>query len=308
MTRGATDFPRPWNLVAFGLAVFGLLLGIGVFWIHASGDPMADANAYYLAGGRLNAGIPLYHQPGATIADTYLYPPLLATLFRPLALLPREVALGIWEAVIVLALLVTLRGARRDRRVLYAAGVLALPIGWAVAIGQAEVVVAALLSLGTPFSVALAGHLKIFPWIASLFWLVTGDRPKFVRFVAWSLGLLVLQFVLEPRGTLTYLELEWLQPILGVRSISPYVVHPVVWVAVLVVLVALLVRFRRHRAAWPLAVVLVVLSFPRLLVYQLLTLLAAFGGPRPGPAGADAAVEPSSRPLPAASATRELTP
>lgn len=279
MTVRTLNVARPWRLSVFALAVVGLLAGAWVFWMHVTGDPLADANAYYLAGKRLNEGVPLYHQPGATIADTYLYPPLLAILFRPLALLPREVALAIWESLIVVAFLVTMRTARHDRRVLYAAGILALPIGWAIAIGQAEVAIAALLSIGTPFTVALAGHLKIFPWLASLYWLVTGDRKRFVRFVAWVLGLLVVQIVLAPQATLTYLEFEWLQPVLGVRSVSPFAISPVLYGAVVVLLAAALYRWRERPQAWALAVALVVLAYPRLLVYQLTTLLAAFGGP-----------------------------
>lgn len=281
MTARTMELGRPGRLAAFALAVIGLLLGAGVFWIHVTGDPLADANAYYLAGQRLNDGIPLYRQPGASISDTYLYPPLLAILFRPLALLPREAALAIWETLIVAALLVTLRPARRDRKMLYAVGILAVPIGWAVAIGQAEVVVAALLSIGSPFTVALAGHLKIFPWLASLYWVATGDRRRLVRFVVWTLGLLIVQFIVAPQATLSYLEFEWLQPVLGVRSVSPFVISPILYAAVIAILVLGVIRYGRQRQGWPLAIALVVLAYPRLLLYQLTTLLAAFGGVRP---------------------------
>ena len=279
----ATTPRRDWRhaarLAAFGLAVFGLLVGIPVFVNHVSLDPLGDAHAYYLAGQRLNEGVPLYHQPGATVAETYLYPPLLAILWRPLALLPMDTALAIWEVILVGALVVTFRGVLRDRRILLLAGMIALPIGWAIAIGQAEVLIAGLLSVATPFTVAFAGNIKIFPWLAALIWLVTGDRRRLIRFVGWALGLVVLQLVLEPANTLAYLQFEWLQPVLGVRSFSPLVVHPLAYVAVLALLVALIVRYRRHAVAWPLTVTLVVFAYPRLLLYQLTTLLAMFGGP-----------------------------
>jgi hypothetical protein len=277
--RARRDWRRPARLAAFGFAVLGLLVGLPVFLNHVQSDPLGDAHAYYLAAQRLNEGVPLYHQPGATIAETYLYPPLLAILWRPLALLPMDTALAIWEIILVGALVVTFRGVRTDRRILLLAGMLALPIGWAIAIGQAEVLIAGLLSIATPFTVAFAGHLKIFPWLAALFWLMTGDRRRLVRFVAWAVGLLVFQLVLEPANTLAYLQFEWLQPVLGVRSFSPFVIHPLAYVAVLAVLVALIWRYRHHALAWPLTVGLVVLAYPRLLLYQLTTLLAMFGGP-----------------------------
>ena len=46
---------------------------------------------------RLNAGQPLYAQPaGVDEAAFYRYPPLLAIVFRPLALLPFEAAAAVW--------------------------------------------------------------------------------------------------------------------------------------------------------------------------------------------------------------------
>jgi hypothetical protein len=58
------------------------------------------------------------------------------------------------------------------------------------------------------------------------------------------------------------------------------VISPVLYVAVVVLLAAALYRWRERPQAWALAVALVVLAYPRLLVYQLTTLLAAFGGPK----------------------------
>ena len=45
------------------LAGFGLLLGIEMLVLHLTTDPLADVHAYYDAGARLNAGLPLYEQP-----------------------------------------------------------------------------------------------------------------------------------------------------------------------------------------------------------------------------------------------------
>ena len=70
-------------------ALVGLVLGIQTVILHLTTDPLADVHAYYDAGARLNAGLPLYEQPATTNENEfYRYPPLLAILFRPLALLP----------------------------------------------------------------------------------------------------------------------------------------------------------------------------------------------------------------------------
>src|SRR5512140_1825397 len=78
-------------------AVLGLALGIQSAVFHVSVDHFGDVRAYYDAGTRLNAGQALYVQ----VADTnepgfYRYPPLLAILFRPLALLSFEAATIVW--------------------------------------------------------------------------------------------------------------------------------------------------------------------------------------------------------------------
>ena len=80
-------------------AVLGALIGLQTLVLHLTLDPLADVRAYYDAGARLNAGLPLYDQPAGTDdAAFYRYPPLLAVAFRPLALLPFETAALIWEA------------------------------------------------------------------------------------------------------------------------------------------------------------------------------------------------------------------
>jgi len=85
--------------------VYGPLSSI---WIT---DPLADVHAYYAAGARLNAGQPLYLDGGfLDIKDQYLYPPLLAIAFRPLALLPfAAIATALLLTAIVLSVLHALR-------------------------------------------------------------------------------------------------------------------------------------------------------------------------------------------------------
>lgn len=274
-----TATPARARLVAllwFALAVVGALAGVYLFWLHATTDPLADVRAYYDAGARLNAGLPLYPagaDPNA--AEFYRYPPLLAIAFRPLALLPFDVAAGIWEGLALAAFALTLwrLGIRRPATWL-AVGMLGLPIGWTLAIGQAQAIVTLLLTLGSPWAVALAGHLKLFPTLVGLFWLGRRDWRNLGLLAAWTVGLGVLQLAMEPSNTLAFLGLTNLAQVGDVHNFSPYALSPLLWALLVGTGVAVTLRLARTRWGWSAAVALSVLATPRLLTYMLMTLLA----------------------------------
>jgi len=272
---------RPVSRGLFALAVIGALAGIYLFWLHVTTDPLGDVRAYYDAGARLNAGLPLY-QPGADpdLAQFYRYPPLLAIVFRPLALLPFDVAAGIWEVLVLAGFGMTLwrLGIRRPATWL-AVGMLGIPIAWTLAIGQAQSIVTLLLTLGNPWAVALAGHLKLFPLLVGLYWLGRRDWRDLGRFVAWTVGLGLIQLVLEPANTLAFLSFTNLGQVGSVHNFSPYLLSPLLWVALVVTGVAVTLRLGRTRWGWSAAVALSVLATPRLLTYMLVTLLACLRQP-----------------------------
>ena len=279
-----SPFLRRWlGRVAVVAAIVGLALGVQALILHLTTDPLADTRLYYDAATRLNTGQPLYGAPPQANVGPYAGPPLLAVLFRPLALLPFPAAAVIWQAVLMLSFLGILVRAGLRRPVLLAVGCLALPIFWAISIGQAEIIVTFLLAIATPASVALAGHLKLLPWLAAIYWLGRGDRRALGRFVAWALGLGVLQLVLEPAGTLAYIRLEWLKTAFAYRNVSLFAVHPVLWAVAAAVAVVVAYRLAPTRYGWAAAVCLVVVASPRLLVYQAMTLLAAFSRPADEP-------------------------
>src|SRR4029078_13546007 len=104
-------------LVAFAAAVVGALLGINTLILHLSSDPLADIHAYYDAGTRLNHGLPLYAQAATTNdAEFYRYPPLLAVVFRQLAVPPFAAAAAIWETLVLGSLVATIALLRPGRR------------------------------------------------------------------------------------------------------------------------------------------------------------------------------------------------
>ena len=170
---------------------------------------------------------------------------------------------------------------------------LAMPIAWTVAIGQAQALVTLFLTIGAPWSVAFAGHLKLFPWLAAIYWVARRDRRALLLFVAWTAGLGVVQLVLAPADTIAYLTFSTLEQVGQVNNLSPFAISPILWAVMVAALAIAALRFGRGRYGWPVAVVLVVFATPRLLSYQLDTLLAMFGdrlrdGPVVrGPAGPD---------------------
>jgi len=263
--------------ILVGLAILGLLVGVEILRMHLTANPLADVRAYYDAGARLNAGVPLYDQPATTNeAAFYRYPPLLAILFRPLALLPFETAALAWEALVVVTFGLTLHhlGLRRLRTWILV-GFLGLAIGWSLAIGQAQVPVTYLVALGTPFAIALAGQLKLLPVLVAVWWIGRGDWRSLRRFAAWTAALVALQLVLEPAGTLAFPATLGLQQVGEVRNWSPFTISPVLWAALLIVGLVVAFRLAPTRYGWAAAVALSIVAAPRLLLYQLMTLLAA---------------------------------
>ena len=274
-------FQRP-NVrrVLIGAAVLGALLGIETLVLHLATDPLADVHAYYDAGARLNAGLPLYVQTaGPDEAAFYRYPPLLAIAFRPLALLPFPLAAGVWEAVLVALFAATIVRLGTGGRTWVVLGMLALPTAWSLVIGQAQVAVTLLMALGSPWALAVATNLKILPALAAIWWIGRRDLRSLAWFAAWLAGLAVLQLVLEPSGTLAFPGFLGLDQVGDVNNVSLYAISPWLWAAALVAGIAVAWRLAPTRWGWPAAVALSVFATPRLLVYQLSTLIAALREP-----------------------------
>jgi Glycosyltransferase family 87 len=260
----------------FALAVIGALAGAYLFWLHVTTDPLADVRAYYNAGTRLNAGLPLYPpEADPDLAQFYRYPPLLAILFRPFALLPYEAAASIWEGLVLAAFVTTLwcLGFRRPTTWL-AVGMLGIPIGWTLAIGQAQAIVTLLLTIGSPWAAALAGNVKLFPLLIGLYWLGLRDWRNVGRLLAWTVGLGLVQLILEPANTIAFLRMANLEQVGSVNNLSPFAISPTLWVVLVAIGVAVTLRLGRTRWGWGAAVALSVLASPRLLTYMLTTLLA----------------------------------
>jgi hypothetical protein len=282
---GVDRHGRRLRLVLFAAGLVGLLAGLGWLAISIGQAPLSDVHAYYDAAARLNRGEPLYGQTATTDeAAFYRYPPLLAIAFRPLALLPFGVAATIWELVVVASVVGLVALIRPGFRGWAVAGMLTLPILWSVFIGQAQVPVTLLLAIGRPWSLALATHLKILPALAAIWWIGRRDWRSLGRFVAWTIGLGILQLVLEPGGSLAFPGVFNLAQVGEVRNWSPYAVSPALWAVLVVIGIGIAWRLAPTRWGWAAAVALSVLATPRLLFYQLATLLAGLREPLPAAA------------------------
>ena len=288
--------------VCIAASLLGLAIGIETLVLHLRLDPLADVHAYYDAGARLNAGLPLYDQPAGTDdAAFYRYPPLLAIIFRPLALLPFETAAFIWEAALIAMFIGTIvcMGAR-DPWTWIVLGWLAAPMAWSLAIGQAQVAVTFLIALGAPWAIALAANLKILPVLVAVFWIGRREWRSVGLVVGWGIGLLAVSLALEPAGTIAFLGFPNLAQVGDVENLSPYAIAPLLWAALAVACAGLALRFAPTRFGWALAVALSVFASPRLLMYQFSTLFAALRSPEPpreAPAPENAATAAAAAPI-----------
>jgi hypothetical protein len=136
-----------------------------------------------------------------------------------------------------------------------------------------------LVAVGSPWAIAVAAHLKIFPALVAMWWLGRRDWRSLGWFVAWLAGLGLVQLVLEPAGTLAFLGVFNLGQVGEVRNLSPYAISPVVWVGLVLVGAYVVLRLAPGRWGWAAAVAFSVLASPRLLVYQLMTLVAGTRAP-----------------------------
>ncbi len=272
---------RQIRYVLIGAALLGLVIGIDTLLLHLRLDPLADVRAYYDAGARLNAGLPLYVQPSGTDDPAfYRYPPLLAIAFRPLALLPFETAARIWEAFLIVLFAATIvRTGVRNEWTWIVLGWLAAPVAWSLAVGQAQVAVTFLVAVGAPWAIALAANLKILPLLVAVYWIGRRDWGAVRLVVVWMAGLIALQFILEPAGTIAFIGFSDLGQVGNVENRSLYALSPVLWALFVVVMIGLALRYASTRAGWALAVSTSVLVSPRLLMYQLSTLFAAVRSP-----------------------------
>jgi alpha-1,2-mannosyltransferase len=99
-----------WNTTIVSIVVVSLAIVVIIMWLLVTlqrSVPFGrDAWAYYAAAQAIAAGgDPYAAAPIAPTAPPYLYPPLLALLLAPLALLPLDALALVWQTIVLLSLL-----------------------------------------------------------------------------------------------------------------------------------------------------------------------------------------------------------
>lgn len=284
------------GLALVALAALGGVLGLGMLWFHLTTDPLGDVRAYYDAAHRLNVGQPLYLAHGDPTSNTYyFYPPLVAILLRPLALLPYHAFAVLWEGVVVASFVALLRRLGANRRTFIALGLLGMPIGWALGVAQAQLPMTLLMAIGQPWSIALAANIKLFPILIAVWWLGRRQYQAVAALTVWLVLLGLAQLLLEPAGSIAFFSAVGPTEVAGVQNLSPYLVSPLLWAGLLAAGIGAAIFLAPTRWGWPAAVALGTLASPRLLVYMLTSLLAAVREPDP-PGGATRPGVPGGRP------------
>lgn len=200
MTRNLPDRRR---LLAIGFVVVaGVLLATFLAAYFVRGFVPGDAVVYLASGERLNAGHPLYAlSPGDRIIGAKppywlvptLSPPLMAVVFRPLALLPPDLGAYVWWMATMTVIAAVLVAYLRRRPILGSLAVIALviPLTYEIGVGNVN----AFLLLGcvltwrwfaraddapAGIAVAVMTMLKISPVVLA-WWLLTQARWRAVR-------------------------------------------------------------------------------------------------------------------------------
>ncbi len=271
---------RP-SLALFALAVVGALAGTYVFWLHVTTDPLVDVHAYYGAGARLNAGLPLYPPDQSVPAPTRI--PVPAALRDPVPaagappvghrgrglgrrrhrepcpddLVDRTSAPGdmagarhAWAPT---------RLVRRDRT--------GADPAHAVHGNRRPMVDRACRE----HQAVPRAHRTLVDRSAR----VAKARP--VRCVVWP-DLQSFSWSSHRRRPWTSHE-HALKQVGEVRNVSPYAASPLLWGALVMAGIVVVLRLAPTRWGWPAAVILSVVASPRLLIYMFATLLSCVRHP-----------------------------
>jgi hypothetical protein len=119
----------------------------------------------------------------------------------------------------------------------------------------------------------------VFPALIAIWWLGRREARPLALFAGWMAALVAVQFVLAPQATIDFVRTFGLSQVGNVENRSLYVVSPWLWAAAVVAGIVVAWRLAPTRWGWAAAVTLSVFATPRLLIYQLSTLVAAIRSP-----------------------------
>jgi hypothetical protein len=247
-----------------------VIIAIGIFnlYIAFTHWTLSDAGAYWQAGLRLRAGEPLY--PVLTSAEgseIYRYAPWFAWLAVPWTFLPQWLAGVLWSAVLLGASALALLPLIRLRAWILVAFFGPILVGIS-AVGNIQPLIVAALVLGVerrsgPLWIALAASLKIFPLLLAL---VYAGRRQWWAFAATT-GITALLWL---PAVLLY-DLRAYPASAG--EAKALIAFPIVYFAVVGIGIGATFALARTRWGWLAGATTVIVSLPRLFVYDLTYLM-----------------------------------
>lgn len=241
-----------------------VIIGIGLFNLFqaTANWTVSDAAAYWNAALRLREGEPLYPLlTNVDASEVYRYAPWFAWVTVPFTFLPVQLAGTLWSLILLMASGVALLPMIRARAWLLVAFFGPILVGIS-AVGNVQALMIAPLVWGVerrsgPLWIGVAASLKIFP---ILFVAVYLGRRQWAR-AALAVGVAAALWA----PALLYDLRSYATDAGQAASLSAV---PVLWALVVTAGFAVTVRLARGRFGWLAAATTVVVSLPRLFVYD----------------------------------------
>ena len=246
-----------------------VIIGVGLFNVFqaAANWTLSDAAAYWNAALRLREGEALYPVlSNVDASEVYRYAPWFAWGTVPFTLLPQQVAGALWSGVLLAASAVALVPLARARTWLLVALFAPILVGISAVGNVQPLMIAALVwgaeRRGGPLAIGAAASLKIFPLLFAAVYLGRGQWVRAALSVAVAAVLWAPALLYDLRGYAT-----------DAGQAASLIAVPLLWAVVVGAGIGLTLRVARTRVAWLAAATTVVVSLPRLFVYDVTYLM-----------------------------------
>ncbi|MEO7870233.1 MAG: glycosyltransferase 87 family protein [Candidatus Limnocylindria bacterium] len=253
-----------------------VILGIGIvnlYWA-LSAWTLSDAAAYWNAALRLREGEALYPLlTNVDASEVYRYAPWFAWVTVPFTFLPVQLAGALWSVMLLVGSAVALVPLVRARAWLLVALFAPILVGIS-AVGNVQPILVASLIWSVErrsgsVAVGLAASLKIFPILFVAVYLGRREWGRAAAALAVAVALWAPAILYDLRG----------YAVEAGRAASIFAV-PVLWGLVVAAGVVLTLRLAGGRFGWLAAATTVVVSLPRLFVYDVTYLMVGVEGRR----------------------------
>ncbi len=264
MPKSKTEGVRLARTVALAVVI-----GIGLFNVYqaAINWTLSDASAYWNAALRLRDGAALYPVlSDVDASEVYRYAPWFAWLTVPFTFLSVQVAGALWSVLLLGASIIAIIPLARARAWLLVAFFAPILVGISAVGNVQPLLIAALVwsveRRGGPIWIGVAASLKIFPILFAVVYLGRREWNRAAVAVGVGAVLWAPALLYDLRGYAT-----------DAGEAASLFALPALWVVVVASALAITLRLAPTRFAWLAAATTVVLSLPRLFVYDVTYLM-----------------------------------